>query len=62
MTVLSLADARASLSKHVESAVTTHERFEITRNGEYITVQVPGAEDVLDLPVETASHVFAHKR
>lgn len=34
---------------------------EITRNGEYITVQVPGAEDVLDLPVETASHVFAHK-
>ena len=35
---------------------------EITRNGEYITVQVPGAEDVLDLPVETASHVFAHKR
>ncbi|NJE66075.1 MULTISPECIES: iron dependent repressor, metal binding and dimerization domain protein [Brevibacterium] len=35
---------------------------EITRNGEYITVQVPGAEDVLDLPVETASHVFAHKK
>ncbi|MCM1011500.1 MULTISPECIES: metal-dependent transcriptional regulator [unclassified Brevibacterium] len=35
---------------------------EITRNGEYITVQVPGAEDVLDLPVETASHVFAHQR
>ncbi|MGO3022597.1 MAG: metal-dependent transcriptional regulator [Brevibacterium sp.] len=34
---------------------------EISRNGEYITVQVPGAQDVLDLPVETASHVFAYR-
>ncbi|GII80821.1 hypothetical protein Sru01_58030 [Sphaerisporangium rufum] len=33
MTVLSLADARAWLFDLVESAVTTHERFEITRNG-----------------------------
>jgi DtxR family Mn-dependent transcriptional regulator len=34
---------------------------EISRNGEYITVQVPGAQDVLDLPIETASHVFAYR-
>lgn len=33
MTTLSLADARANLSKLVESAVSTHERFEVTRNG-----------------------------
>ncbi|MBG0812944.1 type II toxin-antitoxin system Phd/YefM family antitoxin [Planomonospora sp. ID82291] len=33
MTVLPLADARARLSGIVESAVSTHERFEITRNG-----------------------------
>lgn len=35
---------------------------EISRNGEYITVQVPGAQDVLDLPLDTASHVFAYKK
>ncbi|MCI4012516.1 metal-dependent transcriptional regulator [Brevibacterium sp. ZH18] len=35
---------------------------EISRNGEYITVQVPGAQDVLDLPLETASHVFAYRK
>ncbi len=34
---------------------------EISRNGEYITVHVPGAQDVLDLPLDTASHVFAYK-
>ena len=34
---------------------------EISRNGEYITVQVPDAQDVLDLPIETASHVFAYR-
>lgn len=33
MTTLSLADARANLSRLIESAVTTHERFEVTRNG-----------------------------
>lgn len=33
MTTLSLAEARANLSKLVESAVTTQEIFEITRNG-----------------------------
>lgn len=33
MTTLSLAEARANLSKLIESAVSTHERFEVTRNG-----------------------------
>lgn len=33
MTILSLAEARANLSKLVESAVNTQEVFEITRNG-----------------------------
>ena len=28
------------------------------KTGEYITLAVPGADDVLDLPTETASHVF----
>ena len=38
MTRLSLAEAQANLSKLVESAVTTHERFELTRNGERVAV------------------------
>ncbi|AYG04807.1 type II toxin-antitoxin system Phd/YefM family antitoxin [Gryllotalpicola protaetiae] len=33
MTTLSVADARANFSKLIESAITTHERFEVTRNG-----------------------------
>lgn len=33
MTTLPLADARARLSELVADAQTTHERFEITRNG-----------------------------
>jgi prevent-host-death family protein len=33
MAVLPVADARARLSRLVESAVTTHERTTITRNG-----------------------------
>jgi len=44
MTVLSLADARASLSKHIETAATTHERFEIARNGARVAV-LRSAED-----------------
>lgn len=44
MTTLSLAEARANLSKLVESAVTTHERFEVTRNGERVAVLL-GADD-----------------
>lgn len=33
MTTLPLADARSQLSKLVDAATSTHERFEITRNG-----------------------------
>ena len=33
MTTLPVADARAQLSRLIERATTTHERFEITRNG-----------------------------
>ena len=51
MTVLSLADARASLSKHIESAATTHERFEITRNGTRVAVLM--SSDDYDALVET---------
>ena len=38
MTRLSLAEAQADLSKLVKLAVTTHERFELTRNGERAAV------------------------
>lgn len=34
MTTLPVAKARARLSKLVEEAASTHERFEITRNGQ----------------------------
>lgn len=44
MSTLSLAEARANLSKLVESAVTTHERFEVTRNGDRVAVLL-GADD-----------------
>ncbi len=33
MSTLPLADARAHLSTLIDEATTTHERFEITRNG-----------------------------
>lgn len=33
MTTLPVADARAQLSRLIDEAMTTHERFEITRNG-----------------------------
>lgn len=33
MTTLPVADARAQLSKLIDEATSTHERFEITRNG-----------------------------
>lgn len=38
MTTLSLAEARANLSKLVDSAVDSHERFEMTRNGNRVAV------------------------
>lgn len=33
MSTLPVADARAQLSRLIDEATTTHERFEITRNG-----------------------------
>jgi len=44
MTTLPVAEARAKLSKLVEDAASTHERFEITRNGQRVAVLL-GAED-----------------
>ena len=44
MTTLSVAAARAQFSKLVESASTTHERFEVTRNGSRAAVLL-GADD-----------------
>jgi prevent-host-death family protein len=38
MTTLSVADARANFSKLVEAATATHERFEVTRNGDRAVV------------------------
>lgn len=51
MTTLSLADARANLSKLVESALTTHERFEVTRNGDRVAVLL--SADDYDALLET---------
>ncbi len=51
MTTLSVADARAQFSRLVESAATTHERFDVTRNGSRVAV-VLGAADY-DSLVET---------
>lgn len=44
MTTLSLTEARANLSKLVDSAVIKHERFELTRNGDRVAVLL-GADD-----------------
>jgi prevent-host-death family protein len=44
MTTLAVAAARAQLSKLVEEAASTHERFEITRNGQRVAVLL-GADD-----------------
>jgi prevent-host-death family protein len=44
MTTLSLAEARSELSKLVVQAETTHERFEITKNGHRAAVLL-GADD-----------------
>ncbi|WP_052663845.1 type II toxin-antitoxin system Phd/YefM family antitoxin [Psychromicrobium lacuslunae] len=44
MSTLSLAEARASFSRLVDSAASTHERFEITRNGNRAAVLL-GADD-----------------
>ncbi|MDJ0362309.1 type II toxin-antitoxin system Phd/YefM family antitoxin [Rhodococcus sp. H29-C3] len=44
MTTLPVADARAQLSRLVDEAEHTHERFEITRNGHRAAVLL-GADD-----------------
>lgn len=51
MTTLPLAEARANLSKLVEAAVSTHEVFEITRNGNRDAVLM--SADEYDSLVET---------
>ncbi len=51
MTTLSLAEARANLSKLVESALVTHERFEVTRNGDRVAVLL--SADDYDALLET---------
>lgn len=44
MTTLPVADARAQLSRIIEDAAATHERYEITRNGRRVAVLL-SAED-----------------
>jgi prevent-host-death family protein len=44
MPTLPVADARAQFSKLVDEATSTHERFEITRNGQRVAVLL-GADD-----------------
>lgn len=53
MTTLPVADARANFSKIVDAAATTHERFDVTRNGSRIAVLL-GADDYDGL-VETVA-------
>ncbi|WP_218003816.1 type II toxin-antitoxin system Phd/YefM family antitoxin [Herbiconiux solani] len=51
MATIPVAEARANFSKIVESAATTHERFEVTRNGSRAVV-ILGADDY-DVLLET---------
>lgn len=51
MTTLSVAEARANFSKLIESAVATHERFDVTRNGDRAAVLL--SADDFDSLVET---------
>lgn len=51
MSTISLADARSRFSQLIESAATTHERFEITKNGERVALLI-GADD-FDALLET---------
>ena len=63
MSTLSVADARANLSKLIESAVATHERFEVTRNGDRVAVLLSADDydslletvDILSRPEEVAA-------
>lgn len=51
MNTISLADARSEFSRIVEAATTTHERFDVTKNGERAVV-ILSAEDY-DALIET---------
>ena len=51
MTTVLFADARANLSRIIELAVTSHERFEVTRNGERVAVSLTA--DDFDSLIET---------
>ncbi|MFT4187864.1 MAG: type II toxin-antitoxin system Phd/YefM family antitoxin [Aeromicrobium sp.] len=63
MTTLPLAEARAKFSALVDSAVTTHERFDVTRNGDRVAVLLSADDfdalletlDVLSRPDEVAA-------
>jgi antitoxin YefM len=50
-TTVSLADARARFSQIVDAASSTHERFDVTRNGDRVAV-VLGSDD-FDALLET---------
>ena len=53
MMTLSVAEARATFSKIVEAAESTHERYEVTRNGRRAAVLL-GADD-FDALLETVA-------
>lgn len=53
MMTLSVAEARAQFSKIVESASSTHERFEVTKNGSRAAVLL-GVDD-FDALLETVA-------
>jgi prevent-host-death family protein len=53
MTTLPVADARSQLSKLVEEAASTHERYEITRNGHRAAVLL--SADDYDALLETVA-------
>ena len=53
MMTLSVAEARATFSKIVDAAETTHERYEVTRNGRRAAVLL-GADD-FDALLETVA-------
>jgi len=53
MTTLAIADARSRLSRLIDEAMTTHERFEITRNGRRAAVLL--SADDYDTLQETIS-------
>lgn len=63
MSTLSVADVRANFSRLIQSAVTTHERFEVTRNGDRVAVLMSADDydalletvDILSRPEEVAA-------